>query len=100
MENYYTVKQTAKILRISVVKVYEFIKSGKLKAYKLGGNGNSKRHWRIAEKDLEQFIKGVHSAGSVSGRTQNNKADNSAPTGRACYAILELQAEAKKRLGD
>ena len=58
MENYYTTKQTARILHVSIVKVYEFIKIGKLKAYKLGGNGNSKKHWRIAEKDLEHFIKG------------------------------------------
>jgi excisionase family DNA binding protein len=38
--------------------VYRYIHSGELKAYKIGGNGQSKRHWRIKRKDLEAFIKG------------------------------------------
>ena len=38
--------------------LYSYISSGQLKAHKLGGNGNSRRHWRIKVEDLEDFING------------------------------------------
>lgn len=55
MEKYYTTKQVAKHLNLDITTIYRFIKTGKLKAYKLGGD-NSKRHWRIKESDLTAFI--------------------------------------------
>jgi excisionase family DNA binding protein len=58
MEKLLTTKQAARILNITVLQVYHFIKTGMLKAYKLGGNGSSKRHWRIKESDLNNFIEG------------------------------------------
>ena len=74
MIKYYTTRQTARLLQINIATVYGLIKEKKLKAHKLGGNGNSKRHWRISENDLEQFIIGVHNAGSVQDKeTRNNK---------------------------
>lgn len=56
-------KQVCKILGVQLNAVYGFILSGKLKAHKLGGNGNSKRHWRIREQDLESFINGQVATG-------------------------------------
>ena len=38
--------------------LYEYIKTGKLRAHKLGGNGKSKRHWRIKQEDLDTFASG------------------------------------------
>jgi len=46
----FTVRQTAKILQISIHKVYELINDGKLKSYKV-----SERGTRISEAQLEQF---------------------------------------------
>ena len=78
MNKYYTTKQAARILQVDMAKVYEYIKAEKLKAYRLGGNGISKRHWRISETDLEQFILGVHNVGSIQDkRNQNIKNGNS-----------------------
>jgi len=37
--------------------LYSYIREGKLKAHKLGGD-NSKRHWRIKLSDLDAFISG------------------------------------------
>lgn len=50
--------EVAEILGIGVDKVRDFIAEGKLKASKLGGNGKSRRHWRIKQTDLEAFIEG------------------------------------------
>ena len=78
MNKYYTTKQAARLLQVDMAKVYEYIKAGKLKAHRLGGNGTSKRHWRISENDLEQFIIGVHNVDSIQDkRTQNIKSGSS-----------------------
>ena len=78
MKKYYTTRQAARILQVDTPKIYEYIKAGKLKAHRLGGNGTSKRHWRISESDLEQFITGVHNVDSTQDkRTQNIKNGNS-----------------------
>ena len=54
---YITTKQACQILELKKLgTLYGYIKSGKLKAYKLGGNDNSRRHWRIKLQDLEEFI--------------------------------------------
>jgi len=56
MEKLFTLKETAKILRVSERTIMRYLKSGKLKASKLG-------QWRIKESDLERFLK----------LTQNNR---------------------------
>jgi len=56
MEKLLTLKETAKILRVSERTIMRYLKSGKLKASKLG-------QWRIKESDLERFLK----------LTQNNR---------------------------
>lgn len=45
----YTVKEAAKVLRTDTDRVYDFIRSGQLKAIKLGA-------LKIRGKDLEAFI--------------------------------------------
>jgi len=50
MDKFFTVEQVAKKLQIHWQTVLTYIKSGKLKALKLG------RGYRIDPKDLENFI--------------------------------------------
>ena len=50
MEKLLTLAETAKILRVSERTIMRYLKSGKLKAAKLG-------IWRIKESDLEKFLK-------------------------------------------
>ena len=50
MDKLFTLKETAKILRVSERTIMRYLKSGKLKASKVG-------QWRIKESDLEKFLK-------------------------------------------
>jgi len=45
-----TLKEAAKILRVSERTIMRYLKSGKLKASKVG-------RWRIRESNLEDFLK-------------------------------------------
>jgi len=64
-------KQACEILGIKQMEtIYSYIRDGvktedgktvKLKAYKPGGNGKNRRHWRIRERDLEEFLTGAES---------------------------------------
>ena len=49
-EKFLTLKEVADILRVSERSIMRYIESGKLIASKIG-------QWRIAESDLEKFIK-------------------------------------------
>jgi len=49
MEKLLTLKETAKILRVSERTIMRYLKSGKLKASNLG-------QWRIKESDLNKFL--------------------------------------------
>ncbi|PIX88670.1 MAG: excisionase [Candidatus Nealsonbacteria bacterium CG_4_10_14_3_um_filter_36_16] len=49
MDKLLTIKEVAKILRVSERSVNRYIESGKLKASKIG-------QWRISQKDLEDFL--------------------------------------------
>lgn len=44
----------------NVNTLYTYIASGKLKAHKLGINGNrkSRRHWRFVKEELDEFVIG------------------------------------------
>ena len=53
-----TAQEVAKRLGVHLFTVYEYLKSGLLKGHKLGGNSDSKRHWRIKVTDLDNFIEG------------------------------------------
>lgn len=63
MDDYLNSRQACSYLGIKDLDtLYSYIKSGKLKAHKLGGNNkSSKRHWRIKRTELERFISGQDS---------------------------------------
>jgi len=50
IEKLLTIKEVAKILRVSERSVLRYIESGRLLASRIG-------QWRIKEKDLEKFLK-------------------------------------------
>ena len=50
MDKLLTLKETAQILRVSERTIMRYLKSGKLKASKIG-------QWRIKEIDLNRFLK-------------------------------------------
>jgi len=50
MDKLLTLKETAKILRVSERTIMRYLKAGRLKASKLG-------QWRIKEGDIERFLK-------------------------------------------
>lgn len=50
MDKLLTLKETAKILRVSERTIMRYLKAGKLKGSKVG-------KWRIKESDLERFLK-------------------------------------------
>lgn len=46
----YTIDELEKLLQVTKRSLYSYIKSGKLKAVKLG------KSWRVTEKALEEFL--------------------------------------------
>lgn len=48
---FYTSDEVAEFLRVTVLTVYAYIKSGKLRAVRLG------RTYRIAQEDFDRLIK-------------------------------------------
>jgi excisionase family DNA binding protein len=46
----YTIEEIAKILKVTQRTIYNFIKSGSLKAIKIG------KYWRIKHTDLQEFL--------------------------------------------
>ncbi len=51
MDNFYNVNQAAYIMKVHPLTIRRYIREGKLKAVKLGGNV------RIKERDLQSFMK-------------------------------------------
>jgi len=49
-EQYYTIKEVAKMLKVVYLTVYRWIQSGKLTAYKVG------KQYRIKKSDLDKFM--------------------------------------------
>lgn len=49
-EEYYTIEEVAKMLKVVYLTVYRWIQGGKLKAYKAG------KQYRINKHDLDRFI--------------------------------------------
>lgn len=49
-KEFYTAKELAEKLRVNVMTIYRYIKSGKLKAYKFG------KEFRIDKKEFDQFL--------------------------------------------
>lgn len=48
--NFLTVQEVSALLRLSVLTIYKYIKSGKLSAIEFGG------HYRVSEPSLATFI--------------------------------------------
>lgn len=49
-EQYYSIEEVAKLLKVVYLTVYRWIQSGKLTAYKAG------KQYRIKKDDLDRFI--------------------------------------------
>ena len=49
-EQYYTIAEVAKMLKVAYLTVYRWIQSGKLTAYKAG------KQYRIKKEDLDIFM--------------------------------------------
>jgi len=49
-DTFYTSKELAKLLKMNVMTIYRNIKSGKLKAYKIG------KEFRIEKAEFEKFL--------------------------------------------
>lgn len=47
----YTLEEVVTILQVTKRTVYNYIKSGKLKAVKMG------KYWRVSHEDLQDFVK-------------------------------------------
>ena len=46
----YTIKELTEILKVTQRTVYNYIKSGHLKAVKIG------KYWRVLHTDLQEFV--------------------------------------------
>jgi len=49
-EEYYTIEEVAKMLKVVYLTVYRWIQDGKLTAYKAG------KQYRIKKQDLDKFV--------------------------------------------
>ena len=48
-QKFHTLQEVAKLLRVSERSMYRYIKTGKLKAIKVG-------YWKITEQDFKRFL--------------------------------------------
>jgi len=54
-DQYYSIEETAKLLKVAYITVYRWIQANKLNAYKAG------KQYRIKNDDLDKFLnKGKH----------------------------------------
>lgn len=67
MEEFYTVSQAAIVLKVHTLTIRRYIKEGKLKAYRVGGN------IRIMVSDLRAFIEGFTPYPKPNTNTISNK---------------------------
>lgn len=52
-QEFYTAKEISDKLKLNVMTIYRYIKSGKLKAYKIG------KEFRIEKQEFEEFLNKV-----------------------------------------
>lgn len=55
-EEIITVQQAARLMGVHPMTVYKWIRTRGLPAFKPGGNGGSKRRWRIRRSELEDWM--------------------------------------------
>ena len=53
----YTLEELIEVLQVTRRTLYNYIKTGKLKAAKMG------KYWRVTEKQLEEFLKATNTEG-------------------------------------
>ena len=53
----YTLEELMEVLQVTRRTLYNYIKTGKLKAAKMG------KYWRVTEKQLEEFLKATNTEG-------------------------------------
>lgn len=51
-DDYYSIEEVAKMLKVAYLTVYRWVRNGKLKAMKAG------KQYRIRKEDLDVFLKG------------------------------------------
>lgn len=71
LETYYTVPETAALLKVHPRTVYRYIEEGTLKANKAAGG-----HWRVSQSAIHSFITGEAGAGSLNGLLIDNRTAN------------------------
>jgi len=52
-QEFYTAKELSDKLKLNVMTIYRYIKSGKLKAYKIG------KEFRVERQEFEEFLQKV-----------------------------------------
>ena len=52
--------------------IYEWLQRGVLKGFKIGGNGKSKRPWRVKQTDLDAFLSGEQPVASKDREKRND----------------------------
>lgn len=67
----YALDEVASILQITRRTLYTYVKTGKLRAVKIG------KYWRVAEQELQDFI-----ATGTGVMDTNRRKENQAPDGR------------------
>jgi len=67
----YALDEVADILKITRRTLYTYVKTGKLRAVKIG------KYWRVAEQELQDFI-----ATGTGVMDTNRRKENQAPDGR------------------
>lgn len=60
-----TLADVADVLNVSATQAYALVRSGELRAIKIGGRGQ----WRVAEVDLEEYIARMYEQTEQSIRT-------------------------------
>ena len=76
-QRFLTLPQVADELSISMSQTYAIVKSGELKALKLGGRGV----WRVERSQLEEYIQACYAMTSKALRSGGPAGDGADPTG-------------------
>ena len=64
MKEYYTIAETAKILKLANSTIRKYLANGRLGGAKIG------RAWRISEADIDAFVAANHSGQSDAGEAK------------------------------
>lgn len=76
--------ETADLLRVSNQTIYNMIKAGRIKAYKVG------REWRFMKSDIESFIQGVSAEQIIATAAKGGKVD------KEDLEIISQEVESRK----